>query len=128
MAACYIAELTFDGISCFQRIAMRDPVDIIRIYQSPTISPYSNKIGITPILIFKRKYEESMWNEQNGGICRYMFSHVQTESTDPVIHEGESMDIGFMEPDENVNLKKLTNKFRQGSDHIKTILKSYFRR
>lgn len=56
----------------------------------------------------------------------YHFVGVETDANHH-FSIGDSFDIGFMEPDENVNLEKLTTKLRSSKDAV-PILKQYYSR
>ena len=57
----------------------------------------------------------------------FMFSHVEKDIDYPMPSEEERFDDGFSEPDENVNLDKLSGKLRDNKDMKKRLLR-YFRK
>jgi hypothetical protein len=78
-------------------------------------NPITMQIGVYNIWE-PESYDRSRW--------KYLFSHF--EGKNEHIPLG-SFDVGFSEPDENVNLEKLKDRLKKGGDK-KSLLKRFFNR
>ena len=119
----YVAWLTYDGKNYFENRYIPNAEPIIKYYQSNLLSVNESNAG-GAVLIFKRtKVLNNPKIYNNDKNIEYLFSHTEVLPE----YSMPSFDVGFMEPNKDINLDKLTVKLKKGLN-IKNLIKDFLKK
>lgn len=100
------------------------PIFYVRV--ASVNSPLHTLITEEPLQVESKMHIFRYELRDRKGVDEYDYHFAGIETTDMSIPE-DSFDVGFAEPDENVNLDKLKKKLRDNKE-IKSLLLKYYRR